>query len=496
MPAKASVIDLGSNTLKMVSYSAGMHGSYRPYHHESVAVKLAAGMADGAISDSRLAHTIETLESFKSAMGSDRIDHVVAIATSAVREASNREAFLGSVRRETGIDFKVLSEREEALYSYAGAICSMDLPSVVFFDIGGGSIEIVSSRDFEILSVSSLPLGAIRLTQRFSAGGALSAEGLESMRSYVAGRLPSRESLGLSGSDDPVLVGVGGTLRAMVQYDQTTAGYPLPKLHNYAMTSKSVESILRDLVPKTQDELAAIGPIGPGRAHVVHAGLTVISELVKKLGFRSLVMSTRALREGALSLSLRFPGEFAAHKIGDGHVRELIRLSRRPAAFPRHAEELARLLLSMGLFTEREGALLAEAVAQIGMPPAPGGADGALRSILDDDGPLSHRDHLIVALSVACAGAPGEAGNLLSRYGGILEPSDEKTVEKISAAVSLCDVFHKAGTTARPASGAPRSLSMDVCTAGGTFPESLLRRACSRAEDALGISAKFTIRSG
>lgn len=491
--AKASVIDLGSNSVKMVNYNVDSNDSYKPYHQESVRVKLAEGLVDGVILDSHIGNTIETLKFFRNVIDFEQIDYVMAVATSAVRDASNQDLFVESIRRETGFDFKILSEREEALYSFAGAIRSLNLPSAVFFDLGGGSLEIVSSKNFEIQKISSLPLGTLRLTQQFSTDSGYSEKDISGMRSYVSGHLPAMESLGLSGADDPVLVGVGGTLRTIAKYDQQTTQYPLAKLHNYSMPYGSLKSISQDFLSKTPQELAKIESVGNGSAYTVQAGSLVISELVKKLGFQSLVVSAQGLREGTLSLSLQFPEDFATHGIGAEHVQDLIHLSCQPDDVSEYVEDLVRLLFSMDLITDRERILLAQAVVQIDKLSSFRDVDNVLYAILDDDSTLSHREQLVVALSLVYSKKKRKAESLISRFEGILMQPDKKAIKKISSVVSLCDIFHKTGTRVRPKSEARSSLSLDVYPSKNTFPEVLLQQACSKMENALGISVRSEI---
>ena len=97
-----------------------------------------------------MSRAIDTLQVFRDIIQLNPIKSVLPIATSAVREASNKEDFLNTVSKETGFNFKVLSEREEALYSYVGAIKSLHIADSLFFDIGGGSLEIVYAERFKI----------------------------------------------------------------------------------------------------------------------------------------------------------------------------------------------------------------------------------------------------------------------------------------------------------------------------------------------------------
>ena len=104
-------------------------------------------------------------------ISTESIEFTIPFATSAVREAENKKSFLKKVEEETGFRFKLLSANEEAGYSYLGALNSLCVSNCLFFDLGGGTIELVSSRDYRIRRVMSLPLGALKLTQNFFKNG-------------------------------------------------------------------------------------------------------------------------------------------------------------------------------------------------------------------------------------------------------------------------------------------------------------------------------------
>ena len=485
---KASVIDLGSNSVKMANYNVG---SYKPYHQESARVKLAEGLVDGVISDDHMKKTLETLRFFRSIVDFEAIDHVVAIATSAVRDAGNKSMFMGDIFNETGFDFTILSEREEALYSYAGAMCSLDVPNVVFFDIGGGSLEIVASQNYNIQKILSLPLGALRLTRQFSTDSGLLGN-LSHMHSHVCGLLPSMESLGMN-SKNAALVGVGGTLRAIARYEQDMIDYPLAKLHNYAISYKSLKSISKTFLSKTTQEISEIESMGNGRSYAIQAGSLVICELVKKLGFQSLTVGAQGLREGTLALSLRHPKEFDARRITAKHVQDMILSSCNVNLASESVENMTRQLFLMNMMTRKEKSLLVHTLAQIDKLSSFRDVNSILYTVMDDDSVLSHREQMIIALSLIYSKKKRKAESLISKFKVILDPTDKKTIKKISSIVSLCDIFHKTGASIRSKSDEPSLLTLDVYASKKTFPEILVQQACSKMESSLGITVKSNI---
>jgi len=141
---KVSVIDLGFNSVKLVNYDVRKDDTFRPYQQEGVTVKLGEELhRTGYLGKEPIGRTIKALRMFRDIINFDSIRHVLPVATSAVREAGNREDFLKQVYRETGFKFRMLSGKEEGLYSYIGALRATCLPTALFFDLGGGSLELV-----------------------------------------------------------------------------------------------------------------------------------------------------------------------------------------------------------------------------------------------------------------------------------------------------------------------------------------------------------------
>ena len=260
----ASVLDLGSNSVKLANYAINRHGTYKPYHQESARLKLFDGMEDEVLEEEYVDKTVESLKLFRNIVDFENISYVISVATSAIRDAKNRDEIVQRIRREAGFDFRILSDHDEAVFSYTGAIRALRIPSVLFFDIGGGSLEMVLAKDYGIKKVLSLPLGALRLTRMFSDGPTYETTDLDRMTNHVRKTLPSRDDLGLSGSERPVLVGVGGILRALARYNQYRREYSLSKVHNYRLGHDSLAEIYKRICSLPVDKIASIPAIGKG----------------------------------------------------------------------------------------------------------------------------------------------------------------------------------------------------------------------------------------
>jgi exopolyphosphatase/guanosine-5'-triphosphate,3'-diphosphate pyrophosphatase len=290
---KVSVIDLGFNSAKLVNYFANYDSSFKAYQQEGAKVRLGQGLAQtGVLAQESMKRTIDTLRLFRDIVDLQSIKHVVPVATSAVREATNSTEFLEQVFHETGFRFRVLSGKEEALYSYLGALQSTRIPTALFFDLGGGSLELIYSENFKIKSFMSLPLGGLRLSQTFSdSNGVFSKKNYSKMEEHVNEVLPDRKRLDIS--FEPALVGVGGTLRAIARYDQETLTYPLDKIHNYRIDNERISLINRMFRKMTSSEIAKIDAVGTNRAETITAGSCVIKQLMEKLEFGKVAVSTQ-----------------------------------------------------------------------------------------------------------------------------------------------------------------------------------------------------------
>src|ERR687892_2219510 len=301
---KLSVIDLGYNSVKLVCYKVNTDGTFRAYERRSIKTKIGRGLTEsGYLNEAANRDTIESLRLFRDVLVSDEVKNIVAVATSAVREAKNRNRFISDIYEKTGFSFRILSHKEESYYSWCGALHSTCISDALFFDLGGGRLELVHSQDFKIRNHVSLPLGALRMARSLNQksegqGKKYVRKRLMKLEQRILKSLPDRKQFAFS--PDVTIVGVGGTLRTVAQYDQDLINYPLDRINNYKMKIENIEWITEKLAGMSIDEITEIESIGSSRADTVVPGCYVILSLLRKLGFDSVVVSTEGLREGLL----------------------------------------------------------------------------------------------------------------------------------------------------------------------------------------------------
>lgn len=428
-----------------------------------------------------MSRAIDTLRLFRDMIQSQPIKSVLPLATSAVREANNKDEFLDEVYKEIGFRFKVLSEKEEALYSYVGAIKSLQIPDSLFFDIGGGSLEIVHAEGFKIRKVISLPLGALRLTQQFDGeNGGFSEKNYKNMKRFIWGLLPQRKEMGFG--KDAKLVGVGGVLRALARYDQKITRYPLDKIHNYRMNFKFVNTIARQLYKMKYEEIARISVIGSSRAETIVAGSCVIDTLMEKFGFNNLCVSNHGLREGALSIFLENPKAYHSKNITAEQIRQTIGSKINIQQFP-YTKNFVDSLFNSKLLNKREIEILLYAERRLAEKLPFNNPQSLFYSILDEDMSLSHINQLILGLALVHRRHVKTSDWLFARYKPLLSQQDKVTIRKISSLLTLLEVLEEKNSKIELKRYTDGIMELHVIQSK-LLPKLLLRSALNKFENA------------
>ena len=186
---KVALIDLGSNTARLVIYDVLDGGYFVVSEERREAVRLGETEADGSLKQTRIMQAIATLRSFKELCAIKNVDRILAVATAAVRRASNQKTFLSDVYNATGIRVTVVGEEEEAHYVYQGVINSMEIPRGLIMEIGGGSTKFVYYNRRTVLHTKIFEFGAVTLTNMFVSPDKTPEQCSDDMVAYVKERL-------------------------------------------------------------------------------------------------------------------------------------------------------------------------------------------------------------------------------------------------------------------------------------------------------------------
>ncbi len=499
---KLGVIDLGFNSLKLVSYDVRSDKSFSVLEKQTVPTKLGKGIdKQGYLHLDAIRRVIDGLKLFKDITSIESISQVLPVATSGVRDAVNKEAFLETARKETGFRFKVLSGKDEALFSFKGAINSVTPSSkILFFDIGGGSLELVYSENYSVRKVMSLPLGGLRLTNMFSRGQSFQRKEYEKMRHYILDLLPTRRTLGLEHGS--VLLGVGGTLRAMARYEQELDDYPLYKIHNYVLSYDSARFIHDQVREMERIELEENDAIGSTRAETIVAGSCVIELLMEKLRFEELRVSTHGLRDGVLSSFLEDSGSFHSNSffstksVSMPHPVKKQRLNGRNNHLSQSSSKLIKSFEKMGLVAPRESELLDSIVSFLLLKRPLYSAETVFDTIIDQDSTLSHEEQLLLALCIVRTMSTKATDRLYLRYRSLLKPKTKTSLKRMAALAKLLEFVEKTGATLRGSESGKVRMRLVVIPnnlkSRGSFPKELLGKLLTDVSDACSIDIDYT----
>ncbi len=467
-----SVIDLGYNSLKLVNYDVKRDKSFAAYGEESILARLGEGMdATGFLGDQPIRRTIKALKLVRDIIELQSIDQVLPIATSAVREAGNRAQFLQQAAAQSGFAFKILSEREEAIYSFVGARAATNVHAGLFFDLGGGSLEMVHFEDSKIKKILSLPLGGLRLTDLYAGGnGGFSRKNYARMRKRILELLPSDDEI--PGSQKIDLVGVGGTVRALARFDQSRRGYPLNKVHNYSMKKGAVESIHQTLQKMKLRDIRKISSIGQDRSRSIVAGSLVVQLIMERIGFRRIIVSTHGLRDGVL---LAYLGDPASYR--KGSLDSFLGRSPKQKVSPLSpGQQLIESLSSAGVLRKNERAIIMEALGQ--MPYLPlYNPQTLFYVILAADTSLSHPEQITLALSLANAQGMRRTDWLQARYEDLLDDNADDEIERMSSLIKLLAILEKTHSNLGLSFKGRKNAKPDLTRGTKHFPEELLKDA-------------------
>jgi exopolyphosphatase / guanosine-5'-triphosphate,3'-diphosphate pyrophosphatase len=349
---RLAAIDIGTNSIHMIVVRVRSDLSFEIIDREKVMVRLGAGGLDGrSLTAEAMAAALQTLGTFKRLAVSHGVDEILAVATSATREAQNGGAFLARIERDTGIRPLVITGAEEARLIHQAAVYGVDVGSgrAVVIDVGGGSVEITLGTGTSIQLARSFKLGVIRLTQRYVRTDPLEARDERRMAKHIEAEIERHCDQILSIGFDRV-IGTSGTILSLGALAATAArGAPPRHLRNLRVPAKQFRRLRKQVVDINLEDRLLIPGMDPRRADLVVAGAVLMDTILRRLGADELTLCDLALREGlVLDYVGRNKRQIAqVDRIPDVRRRSTIELAERCNYFAAHAQQVARLSLAL-----------------------------------------------------------------------------------------------------------------------------------------------------
>ncbi|MBE0514152.1 Ppx/GppA phosphatase family protein [Sulfurimonas sp.] len=323
MAKRVAVIDIGSNSVRMVIYEKTSRFAFHILHEAKSRVRISenAYQNSGNLQEIPIQRAFDALRDFLSIVSSFKARKTLCIATSALRDAPNKKDFINRVRNSIGLNIKVIDGQREA---YLGAVACINLlprqRNALSIDIGGGSTEFSLIDEQKTDSNISVDLGTVRLKELFFDKGDIDGATI-----YIDSQLKHLDATNIS-----TIIGIGGTFRAISNAILTKSGYPIDKLHAYEPNCDEFQTLLKKIINSDEDELKNLG-IKSSRFDVIKPGALILLRVLERFKIEKLVTSGAGVREGLFLTDLlrnsndRFPPNYnsSVRYILDAHVDNL-----------------------------------------------------------------------------------------------------------------------------------------------------------------------------
>lgn len=299
---KIASIDIGSNTVRLLILESTHNQEFKLLVSKRDITRLGEGMdTQGKLAEHRMQATLKVLSGFRKICLENGDPPVFAVATSAVREASNGHEFVRLAKKETGIDIKIISWEEEARLTLGGVFWKIphENRKAIIFDIGGGSTEFILSEGKNIKGFCSTSLGVVRLTEKFITQHPVEEKEFRNLQTHLQSELQAVKNK-LSAFPPELLIGTAGTVTTLAAIKNNIYPYDPEKVHGSTFSYQEAESILDDLKGKSLDERLSLKPLEQGREDLIIAGTAIVLETMRAFGCENLTVSEYSLREGLI----------------------------------------------------------------------------------------------------------------------------------------------------------------------------------------------------
>ncbi|MBB6635929.1 Ppx/GppA family phosphatase [Cohnella thailandensis] len=441
------MIDIGSNTVRLAVYQVTANGAFRVIDQGRWPARLSQKLTqDGELPQDAIRELAEVLLHFKRICHMHQATRIKAVATAAIRQATNREQALEQLSSLTGLSIELLSGEDEARYGSVAMLRTMDVEDGFVVDIGGGSTEITLLRKREIVASISFPFGCVNTARRYGLkDDAVPSAAMEQITADLAAQLRAepwiRSHAGLP------LIGLGGTIRSFAKIAQRSVDYPISNLHGYEFPPNALSDTLQALAPLNVERRRKIPGLSKDRADVIIPGLLILQAVFQACQASRLIVCGAGLRDG-IFFETCLPSEevrLASRQVLEDSIRNLTALY--PTVPQVHLDQVNRLALR----------LYDSLAPDAGLPPSCRPLlDSASRlfrigSIIDvgDNADhtfyilmhahwngLGHREMLLTA-AIASFKGTGAMRNKLAPYRSLLTDGDFERIGKLGMLLQL-----------------------------------------------------------
>jgi exopolyphosphatase/guanosine-5'-triphosphate,3'-diphosphate pyrophosphatase len=302
---RVAAIDCGTNSVRLLVAEAGDEGRLVDLDRRLILTRLGQGVdATGRFHPDALARTLDAFAEYADVIAQLGVGRVRLVATSAARDASNRDEFFAGARERLGVEAEIISGDEEARLSFTGALTALpDVAApVLVIDIGGGSTELIVGSGGATPHIDhglSLDIGSVRVRERFLAGDPPTTEQVNAASAYIDSLL---DGSGVDFDSIATWIGVGGTATSLSALNQRLPAYDRTKVHGSSMSRVELYALTHDLLTSTVEQVKALPSMHPKRADVICAGALIAARIGARMPVDLTISESDILDGIALSL--------------------------------------------------------------------------------------------------------------------------------------------------------------------------------------------------
>jgi len=431
---KFAVIDIGSNTVRMVVYENRERSPYVVFN-EKVFCGLGRGVSEtGSMIEESMDKATATLSRFALLLLKMSIDDYKVVATSAVRDAENGQEFVKRIRNETFIDIDVVGGKEEARLSGDGVICAAPRATGIIGDLGGGSLELATVHDKQVENETTLPLGPLQLQDK-------DGKNIQSVKEKIDEYLASVPWF--ENERGRKFYAVGGSWRTLARIHMVETNYPLVNMHNYVIPVEEITDLTRRISGMSKVELEQYRPhISTKRIKTLSLAALVLSRLLKIIKPRKFVVSAFGVREGVLYNEMD-----PEVRKQDSLITSCHQVAQMTGRFPDHGERLYDWIDTLFKNEHEDHKRLRLAICilcDVGWRGHPEyRAEKVVSEVLYGRlGGINHTDASLIAMALyVCYGCSGNGAKQVATAKSLISKKDLYYAKKIGLALRLAQRF-------------------------------------------------------
>jgi len=295
-------VDIGTLTCRLLIADLPHGGRLKEVRSERRILRLGEGVDQTKqLSAAAMDRVLQCLREWRAMIDASHVDAVAVVATSAVRDAENRDEFLDRVKREADFEIELLSGEEEARRTLLGIRSGLPpgVTDLLALDIGGGSTEFILDRPGQKPVVRSIDIGVVRLCERLLHHDPPTDDEVRQAREWVA-RETKAAIADMGNYQTATFVGTAGTITSLAAMAQKLPSYEPARIHNYKLLLSPIQTLEQTLLSRNKADRVGLPGLEKGREEVIAAGAIIIRMIMETLGVSNVLVSDLGLREGVL----------------------------------------------------------------------------------------------------------------------------------------------------------------------------------------------------